>query len=158
MHAMAFWPVPLCFALAGCMGVGPASHSCTEMGCTDGYQVDFRSASSSWAAGTYHIGIVADGQSITCAATLPFESQSPPHDCSSPDVMLGVSGTALPAAQHALTGLVFSTHPANVTITISLDGKPFASAALAPAYATSRPNGPDCEPVCTSASDVVPVP
>ncbi len=142
--------------LSGCL----TTHECTEMGCVAGLTVDLRSASGAWAAGTYRFGIMADGVSLTCSATLPFASAqgdgTPP--CSSGDVRLGLSGSALPAAQHAITDLVFTTSPRSVAVSITRDAKPFASATLSPTYATSQPNGPECGPTCRSGREVVDVP
>lgn len=133
--------------------------SCTAAWCVSGLTVNFSSASGRYAAGTYHLGIVADGVSITCSATLPRTRTSPPTTCSSAGAELRVSGSEyLPASEHALDELLLTTQPHSVSLTITLDSKAFASATLSPTYVTSQPNGPDCEPTCRSAHELVDVP
>lgn len=148
-------PVALALGLSGCM-----THECTEVGCADGLWIDLRSTSGHWETGSYHVGITADGESITCAAIIPLpkESGGPNTTCSSSAVRLGLSGSMLPVSAQSISDIVFSTYPASVSIVITRDGEPFASRTLAPGYVTSRPNGPDCEPTCRSAHATMTVP
>jgi hypothetical protein len=148
--------LPLVASLAGC---GLTAHACTEIGCADGLDVDFQTASGTWPAGSYQIDLTADGATITCTTTLPFASATnPAGSCTSADVIMGLSGSAQPAAQHAISGLHFNTTPKSVKVTISRDGAMVASGDFTPAYETSMPNGPDCEPTCTNAGATLKVP
>jgi hypothetical protein len=151
-----FLVLPLVATLAGCSLIG---HACTEVGCDSGLAVEFQKASGPWPAGSYQVAITADGATITCSTTLPFTSaSSPAGSCTSSDVTLGLSGSALPAAQQAISGLQFTTTPKSVKVTISRDGMQVASGDLTPAYETIMPNGPDCEPTCTGATGTLAVP
>ena len=141
----------------GASSSGTGAKGCTEIGCVNGFTVDF--TSPSWKAGVYEVTIDKDGTKVTCTTTLPFTSQNPDHACTAPDVMLGISGSALPSDQHALTGVIFTGTPKAVKLSLARDGKVLATGEYYPTYTTSRPNGPDCEPVCTQAkSDTLPVP
>jgi hypothetical protein len=41
--------------------------------------------------------------------------------------------------------------PAQVDVIVRRDGRQVASGSFAPAYTTSQPNGPGCEPTCRQA-------
>ena len=147
------------FALA-VVASGCATHECTEMGCTNGLWIDLRSASGRWQTGTYHVGITADGASITCSATIPLSQGTGGANttCSSSDVRLGLSGSMLPVEAQAISDVTFTTSPASVSIVITRDGQPFGSTTLTPTYVTSQPNGPECEPTCRGAHATIDVP
>ena len=153
--------LPILAFLAGCGGAGGASstgpEACTEIGCASGVTLDFSAPLR--ATGKYTVRVDADGQQTTCEATLPFAGCASEPACSSPDVLLGQSGCALPASEHSLTGLQLPTKtPSKVTVTIERDGQPVATQTFDLTYTTSRPNGPDCEPVCKQASGTIAVP
>jgi hypothetical protein len=139
--------IALGLTLSGCVKFT----SCTEIGCAGGFTVDFRRPS--WDAGTYRVTVVADGETTECTATLPFVSCNGQPPCpGSPKFLLNLSGCALPPSQHAIAGLTFpSTQPASVTVSVHKDGNLLGEQTYAPRYTTTRPNGPDCEPVCTGA-------
>jgi hypothetical protein len=152
------WPLPVVPALAalaalaaGCASDTSEPKECTAIGCVGGFSLDFSAPLK--AAGQYTVVIDADGQQTTCQATLPFAGCSSAAPCSSGDVLLGLSGCALPTDQHSIIGLQLpSKHPARVVVTIQRDGQPVASQGFDVTYQTSRPNGPECEPVCSQAS------
>ena len=93
------------------------------------------------------IEVVIDGAKTTCTATLPLPS-APPTPCNHADVLLTLSGSALPAAQHSIGGLLLMTTTAmNVSVRATRDGTALGDKTFAPAYVTSPgPNGPGCEP------------
>jgi hypothetical protein len=126
----------------------------------NGLWIDLHSTSGAWQQGSYHVGITADGEDITCTATIPLpkETGGANTTCASSSVRLGLSGSMLPVAAQSISDIVFSTYPAKVTIVITRDGKPFASTTLTPAYTTSQPNGPECEPTCRGAHATMTVP
>jgi hypothetical protein len=132
-------------------------HACTAIGCVDGLTVDFQSASGSWQPGDYRISMMADERAIVCTATLPLTMESR-SQCSATDVTLGLSGSALPPSAHALSGLMFTSRPAKLSITITRDMTAFAATSFQPDYTTSQPNGPECGPVCTNAGEIMQVP
>lgn len=146
----------LTLALGGCASVSPPAHGCTEIGCVNGYHVTLSSASG-WKAGKYTIDVVSDGVTTTCTATLPLTSTST-AECTRPGVQLGLSGSMLPPEQQSLSDLTVAASPMAVTITVSRDGAQLVTKDFTPTYTTSQPNGPDCEPTCTSASDTLALP
>ena len=136
--------------LTGCSGADAGSVACTDMGCEDGLSVDF----SLTEPGDYTVEIVADGQTITCSATLPL----PPCDrggasCSAPGVLLMASGCALPASNHSLGGVMLSgAHPETVEVVVSRDGNEERRQSFTPTYQRVAPNGEACGPICNQAT------
>ena len=127
--------------------------ACTEIGCGPGFQVEFTRAS--WPAGAVEIAVTADGTTTTCTLTLPYASCDNVVQCDKPNpgFFIETSGCALPAAQHSIGGVAWAeTGPQNVTIVVSQDGTMLGTQTFMPTYETSRPNGPDCEPVCSQAT------
>jgi hypothetical protein len=68
-------------------------------------------------------------------------------------VTIGESGCALPPAEHAFSDIMFASSPASVTVSIDHDGQRVGSQTYAPSYQTVHPNGPECEPTCTNATE-----
>ncbi len=146
----------LALALAGCGVASPQPQACTGIGCNIGYQITLTSASA-WKAGKYTVEVVSDGVTTTCTATLPLTSAST-ADCTKAGVQIGLSGSMLPPEQQSLSDILLTATPKAVTITLSRDGAQLVTKSFTPTYKTSRPNGPDCEPTCTSASDTLALP
>jgi hypothetical protein len=133
-------------------------YECTAIGCVNGLTISFEKASAAWEPGMYSIDIDADGKKITCSTKLPLVANDPlPSSCTDASVLLGVSGSALPAAEHALSELHFTSAPANVKVTVTRDGAMVATQDFTPSYQKSQPNGPDCEPTCNSATGTLPI-
>ncbi|HEU4410783.1 MAG TPA: hypothetical protein VFS43_36360 [Polyangiaceae bacterium] len=134
--------------------------ACTEKGCADGFVLTLAHAGG-WPAGAYRFEVVADGKTITCSASLPLPpcGQGPASACDAPELTLGLSGCALPAAEHGFSELYWTTTtPASVSVEVTRDGAPLAQTQLTPTYVTSQPNGPDCGPSCRNASASMAVP
>lgn len=130
-----------------------APRACTEMGCVEGFVIDFE-PSSAWPAGAYELAITIDGALTTCTGRLPLSAcDAPSFSCTSNAVQLGESGCAIEASSHGLSGLQFdrSTKPKEVVIAISRDGAPVVNATFTPTYKRVQPNGEGCEPVCDQA-------
>lgn len=133
----------------GCDGAFLGTKSCTEIGCVNGLGIDF--VRSTWPAGVYEVRLTLDGsQTAQCSATLPFASTTSGGTCNAPDIQLGTSGQMLPTSQHALTGVHIGGLPKTVRVEIRRDGSLQLAQDVTPAYATSQPNGPGCEPTCTN--------
>jgi hypothetical protein len=127
---------------------------CTLIGCVSGFQVNFQPGGGSWGPGRYQIEVTADGASGACEVTLPLAPcGGPSSTCiGQRSWLLGESGCALPSDQHAISGITFSmSAPAQVDVIVRRDGRQVASGSFAPAYTTSQPNGPGCEPTCRQA-------
>jgi hypothetical protein len=152
--SLLFAVASLPLAAAGC---SDSPQACTEIGCTDGLTISFEKTSATWEPGMYSVDIDADGKKITCTTQIPLVGSSP-SSCNDASVLLGVSGSALPEAQHALSDLIFKNTPAKVTVTMSRDGAMVITKDFAPTYKKSQPNGPGCEPICNNASDSLQVP
>ncbi len=147
--------LPLLAACGPAEKLDPGDRACTAMGCIDGFYVTVTS-SGAWKAGEYVVTVVADGVTTKCSMTFPLTSSSR-SDCSGAGVQVGLSGSLLPEAQQSISSIALSSTPASVAIAITRDGVSLASSVFTPSYKTSRPNGPDCEPICTSASDTLTV-
>lgn len=127
--------------------------SCALADCSQGIEIAFTETQ----AGTYAIELVIDGTTSTCTATLPLSGDANP--CTSPDVLLTRSGSALPAAQQSIGGLrIMRTDAKSVTVRVTRDGTSVRDATFTPSYVvTPGPNGPGCAPeTCTNASFTLP--
>lgn len=143
--------VVLGWGALGCGAFDTGGLACTEMGCEDGLEVAF----SLTEPGSYTVEVIADGQLTTCSGTLPLPACDAPSGptCSSPDVLLGASGCALPEAQHALGGIsLLGKHPAMVEVVVERDGTELGRQTFTPSYVRLAPNGEECGPICNRAS------
>lgn len=142
MRAFILWVA----LFAGCADVG---QSCTEIGCPDGYNLEFQ---HDWAEGSYIITVMLDADTVTCTGTIPIDEAS--DGCDDDRVQLGLSGSALPVAEQALSGLVIlATDVTTVDVEVSDGLMTIGTKAFTPDWQTSQPNGADCPPTCRSASD-----
>lgn len=144
----------LLLSFAILLGACGAEHDCTLIWCADGFSLRTE-PSEAWPPGAYRFVIEADGETVTCTGSLPL----PPCGtraitCDRDDVVeIDESGCALPASQQAFSGLNFPGNPETVTIELQRDGSTLTRRTFTPAYQTTQPNGPGCEPICTQASD-----
>lgn len=130
----------------------PPPEGCTEIGCHDGLIVRV-TPSSGWPHGMYRFVIEADGETTTCARSLPLpECGTPALPCEGPPVMIGASGCALDPSEHGFGDVVFEAAPEQVRIEIARDGEVIAAQEWTPQYETVQPNGPGCEPICETAT------
>lgn len=158
-------------ALAGCASSPPSqeppsqeppAQMCTEIGCVDGLTIEFV-PNSGWRPGQYEFVIDADGVVTTCKGPLPLPpcEQGSALACApaSDLVRIGESGCALPAAQHGFSELRVGGAPVkSLSLTVREGGKDLVQKTFTPAYQTSRPNGPNCEPECKSAAEKLAIP
>lgn len=136
--------------LSGCSLVAADQKACTTVGCVDGLRVDF----SFNQKGSYVVEVTLDGVKTTCKATLPL-SNPPPTPCDREGVYLTLSGSALPADQQSIGGLlVTATTNNHVTVRVSRDGTILGAIDRTITWTTTPgPNGPGCEPAeCRSSS------
>lgn len=134
--------------------ISPGGQSCTALGCENGVRVDF----SYGKPGSYVFDINVDGVVTTCRASLPLP-RSASSACDRPDVLLTLSGSALPEAQQSIGGLLFtSTTAKTISIRATRDGALIGEKTFAVNYIVSPgPNGPDCEPKeCKQVSTTFP--
>lgn len=133
-------------------GDDSATSICTAIGCEDGLKVVFQPALH--AEGTYDFEVALDGMSSTCTAVLPFDDLSV-DVCDDPRVMLILSGTALPANQQEVYGMMIADTPSTVRITIDKDGDQVADQSFTPSYQQVAPNGVECGPICTQGTETL---
>ena len=125
---------------------GTTMPGCTEIGCVDGFNGVFSPAFT--APGAYVFTVDIDGAVSTCAGNLPFDGD---FACDG-DLGVNLSGTALPDDEHSLPGFYLSpTEFAELQLMVERDGVEEAAWTLSPEWSTFQPNGPGCEPTCTSA-------
>ncbi|PCC72931.1 hypothetical protein SAMN02745121_02049 [Nannocystis exedens] len=144
----------LATALASLPSAGCDSQACTLIGCGSTFQIALQRAA--WTAGEYTVTVVADGETIECAATLPLQCDAPPACPQSSQLILGLEGCALDPSQHKLGNLEFQQGraPKSVAVQVLQDGALLGEGQYSPNYSESQPNGPDCEPTCVGADGV----
>lgn len=133
----------------------PSPRACTEIGCIDGLHVTL-TPGERWPAGAYAFDIQTDGGSTSCRGSLPLPPCGTPGlSCSGQAVQIGESGCALPAAAHGFSTLTFPSTPKRVHVRITRESEAIAERELQPVYQRVQPNGPGCEPVCTTAGETL---
>lgn len=141
-------------AACGDSSSGADGQACTTIGCVDGFSVNVASTGT-WKPGNYLVTVVADGVTTTCSATFPLTGAA--AQCSGSGVVVGLSGSALPAEQQSIPNVAIQSTPKSVKVEIARDGASLGSQTFTPTYKTSQPNGPNCAPTCTQASDTLTV-
>ena len=143
----------LFLALMSCRSLGQ-SDTCTLVACEDGVNVSFRFTGR----GTYVFDVLIDGAPTKCRATIPLAPNDRGSGCDRGEVFLQRSGSALPEAQQSLEGIKMPAARDAKTVTIkgTRDAVSLGDKTFTPAYTTSRPNGPDCEPECKLATTTFP--
>jgi hypothetical protein len=143
--------------LASALGACSSDKVCTTIGCVDGFSLSFGAGAKT--AGSYVIDLDADGKKVRCEAKLPLPPcEQAQTSCNDPSVSLELSGCALDASEHAISGLRVSGKPAKVVVSVNRDNLQLLTEEFTPAYTTSTPNGADCPPVCTQASASLTIP
>jgi hypothetical protein len=140
-------------ALAGgCKTSAPTPPVCTQIGCGAALGIQFQRAEG-WGLGVYRVELDVDGEAVTCERQVPLHCDQPPA-CSRPDVQLIEIGCALDVSQQSLGGVQFvADGPPQVSVRVLHDGVELGAARYVPVYVESRPNGPECEPVCRQAKE-----
>lgn len=138
-------------ATSACQTGSSDEKACTEIGCLDGLSVSF--VHEAWKQGRYRFEIDLDDMSVVCRTELPLAVNTE-GSCSDERVLLELSGAALPADQHAITGLTVmgGLHPRAVSIMVIFDHEEVGTVSLSPEYARVAPNGEECGPVCLQAN------
>ncbi len=128
--------------------------TCTLIGCADSYAIDFVRAGA-WPAGDYEVAVDLDGSGVTCTVALPYADCNAEATCvgdKKANMLLGLSGCALDKAEHKLSGVsIVNLQPKSVSVTVKRGKDVLGTATYTPTFTTSRPNGPGCDPECTTA-------
>jgi hypothetical protein len=138
------------FALVSILVQRCSTETCTLVGCGTSFEVGFTGETGK--PGRYQVDVVADGVPSTCELTLPKNCESQPT-CSSVTSSWGLmlSGCAAGDPQ-SIDGVAFHGQaPLTVDLVVRRDGAVVGQASVRPDYQESRPNGPQCDPVCRSA-------
>jgi hypothetical protein len=164
----------LAVTMAACSqteGLFGGAHACTDIGCRDGLTVQVTGADGDFRAGTHTLEVTADGLAATCTFPMPPAATSggavqgpscpasvmvsivPATTCTESRGPNDVSQTCTPIpGQHTEMITVYGT-PSAVQLRQTVDGAVVFDRQLTPAYRTSQPNGPGCEPICRQASE-----
>ena len=88
--------------------------------------------------------------------TLPFASCDATPSCTGGNREWDViqSGCALPAAQHAIGGVLFHGSPRTTAVVVSRGLQQIGTGIFTPAYRSFQPNGPGCGDPCYNAPSV----
>jgi hypothetical protein len=124
--------------------------ACTQIGCVDGLSVGLE---HEWTAGSYTFEITLDGITTYCQATLPFASCEVEPACpSNSDIMVSLSGCALPAENHSFAEVSTTRFDfSQMKVKILLGSTTISEKTFTPEFRTTQPNGPQCEPTCHQA-------
>jgi hypothetical protein len=127
--------------------------ACTEIGCADELRVTVRAPAGGFAAGDYDVTVApTSGAPLTCSFAVTLGGPCPHSVC-----VQGASCIAfVPAADAIEVSFPFTT--TGVLVTVEIDGKTEASAAVEPSLTRSQPNGPLCPPVCWTGGVEVALP
>jgi hypothetical protein len=141
--------------------------SCTEIGCGDGLSITLHPTDEAWDAGSYRFEFTVAGETHVCTLEIPQDLPANPSSlvavpCEPPlDVGLvpqtvcteqrsrdAVSETCAPVSDHWILQTSLSGTPDSLRVRVSRDSATILDASRTPKYQVTRPNGPDCEPVC----------
>jgi hypothetical protein len=176
MHMLKNLFLGLCatWCITGC-----SQHSCTEIGCRDSASLSLQTADNHWTSGDYELTIVAGDTSTTCTFRLPEDLPpmgspkplncdpsigsdvsvlSQVYTCTETRTKDAVSQSCTPVADEYTLEVMLPGTPSDVVLRLDRDGTTLVDQTQALTYKESRPNGPDCGPVCQQASVVVAVP
>ncbi len=162
----------------GASGQPPEEHAiaCTQIGCLDQLGIELESPSAAWAPGSYTLDLNIAGAPHACAFELPqdlpahgnlgqvqctpaaSESGEPVQvmilqvvNCTEQVTEDVVSSTCEPVPERHTIQIGIPGTPGSVTLDLKRDGAPLLTRSYEPTYAETRPNGPQCEPVCRQA-------
>ncbi|MGE0171275.1 MAG: hypothetical protein AB7T49_00745 [Oligoflexales bacterium] len=125
--------------------------ACTEIGCTDGFQIALE-PTASWQAGKYKFTMTHDGSTTTCEGELPLKPCGTPSlTCTSDDFSIGESGCALPAANQGFSEISSINAYKSLEVQIAYEDAIVASKTFAFEYKEVFPNGPECPGQCMQA-------
>jgi hypothetical protein len=160
-------------ALLGACGSGTpggGSHACTLIGCEDQFTATVHDSNGGLPSGMHAITVTADGAILRCVFTVPLATL-PGGGTAGLNCPAGLqvqviqrttcvtSGTpnyqtqtCTPVAGKFNELIVVVGKPTSLHVTQTVDGATFLDQTVTPAYTTSQPNGPDCDPICSQGS------
>jgi hypothetical protein len=145
---------------------GNPSRACTEIGCGDAATITAALSAAGAPLGTHSFAVEIDGAAQTCTVEFVSETEAVHTQCSG-DASL-MFGPAMQGKETTMDGVVGYTEepipgefrwqlsipgqPAEVHVIHTHAGNTVLDQTASLVYTEHRPNGPDCEPVCKSAS------
>jgi len=141
--------------LAGAAAAGGCGGKvCKLVACSDTFTASVRSADGSFPSGMYRLELMVDGTTRTCTFAYPAAMQPL---CSGFFVAFLSETTCTETRCDTIPGRYVETitvagTPGQVHAWQYVDDTPILDAAAAPSYEETRPNGPECEPLCRQAS------
>lgn len=160
--------------LAGCKHAAPdggssdggTTRACTEIGCYDAATITTKLSAAGAPLGTHSFALEIDGTPQTCTVEFASETEMAQGQCTG-DASL-MFGPAMQGKEETMDGVVSYTEepipgefrwlltlpgqPAKVHVIHTSAGATILDQTASLVYTEHRPNGPDCEPVCKSAS------
>lgn len=138
-----------------------ASQACTRIGCVNGLNMRLP-ANMEWLPGSYVFTATTEAGVMRCSGDLPLPPCGEDDGslrCTDDRLRVMESGCALPADAHSFGPIIqIEGSPTHIRLMVTRNGTTIVDQSFAPQYKTSRPNGPQCDPVCHSASvDIAPV-
>ena len=142
--------LPAAVVVAGC-----SNDECTLIGCADSLEVRFTGTTTRPAR--YQIEVVADGVPSSCQLTIPHECSMGPTCSAGPSnwrLILNGCEKGQPV-QPSVDGVLFYQNaPTSFDLVVRRDDVVVGGGSFQPVYTESRPNGPECGPVCRNAPDI----
>jgi hypothetical protein len=166
------WGAALVTLLGGCGGggaPGTGGSICTLIACVDQFAATLHDASGGLPNGKQVLTVVENGMTTTCSFTLPrtvgagqISTVTCPKGLQLQIMqaqMCQTSGTGQyqttsckPIAGKYTELLTITGSPTTIQVTQTVDGATWLDQTVSPTYMETRPNGPNCEPVCSQAS------
>jgi len=152
--------------LAGCWGFG----DCHEVGCADGVTVNLRPSQGVLPSGSYAFDLAAGARTHACSFVVPDDLPElgtlTDVDCAPPlAVQIGpeamcseqrrgnsIDEACRPVPEHFVLQAHVEGTPPTLELRLTRDEAVLLEQVLTPSYETTRPNGPDCGPVCQEAT------
>ncbi len=121
--------------------------ACTEMGCTSSVFIDV-SDPYRWVNGAYKFQFNLDGKKVVCEANFSSKACKDELPCSQPVIVMHDR-----CGKKQRRGYTFSVSgdPKSIKLDAFFNGKSISRLKYKPSYKISRPNGPECAPVCRDA-------
>lgn len=165
---------PTCFALAlislALTGCPLESKSCTAIGCSDGAFLTLAPGDAPWPEGSYAIELETPDAMHTCTITVPDDLPEQPGSvltlpcepqlsvslmaeavCTEQRSGDAISQSCTPVPDRWSLNATLEGTPDSLHVRVARDGAQVLEETLALDYEESRPNGPDCDPLCRQA-------
>lgn len=154
--------------LAGCDEDPFGGHGCTEIGCVDQLSLRVKTADDRWVDGAYAIELDLAGQKHVCTFTIPndlpkqlgsieditceprlqtsyFQAVT---TCTETRTKDAVSQSCTPHPGEWTLELALAATPDSAAVRVTRDGAVLLEKSEKVSYVATRPNGPECEPLC----------